>query len=253
MKKLIIANWKMNPTSLAEAEDIMAKLDENIRTIPTPNFDLIICPPFVFIEELVKLLQGMSAQLGAQDIAFRPENAQTGEVSGTQLAKLGVRYVIIGHSDRRWKFGENDAMVNSKLKTALVEGLTPVVCLGERTREGNWQDELRIQTTATFRGLTPGQIEACAIAYEPVWAISTTLGARPDTPTSTVQSMSIIRDVLADHYQLSANSFLYGGSVTPDNARGFLERPEINGILVGTASLNPDDFAQILSIASQIS
>jgi len=253
MKKLIIANWKMNPASLAEAEDIVAKLDENIRTIPEPKFDLVICPPFVFIEEIAKFLQGMSAQLGAQDVAFRPENAQTGEVSGAQLAKLGVRYVIIGHSDRRWKFGEDDATVNSKLKTALAEGLTPVVCLGERTREGNWQDELKVQTVATFRGLTSGQIGACVIAYEPVWAISTTPGAKPDTPASAVQSMSIIREVLADHYQLSTNNFLYGGSVTPGNVRDFLERSEISGVLVGAASLRPDDFAQILSIASQMS
>jgi triosephosphate isomerase len=192
----------------------------------------------------------MSAQIGAQDVALGEVSSQTGEISAGQLAKLGVRYVIVGHSDRRWKLGEDDATINSKIKTVLAEGLVPVVCLGERTRDGDWQGELSTQTLATFGGLTAAQVSACLIAYEPVWAISTTPGAKPDTPASAVRSMSVIRDVLADNFNVTTNTFLYGGSVSPDNAREFLERQEIKGILVGAASLRPDDFAKILSIAS---
>ena len=245
-KKLIIANWKMNPASLAEAEDILAKLDEDVRTMQEKNFDLVICPPFVFIEDVARLLPS-EVQLGAQDVALGGVGSQTGEVSAPQLAKLGVRYVIVGHSDRRWKLNEDDLTVNAKIRAALADGLVPVVCLGERTRDGQWQDALMAQTLETFRGLTPSQVSACLIAYEPVWAISTTPGAKPDTPASAVQSMTLIRQAISDHFDVSQPTFLYGGSVTPANARDFLERSEIRGVLVGAASLRPDDFAEILS------
>lgn len=256
MKKLIVANWKMLPESLAEAEELLARVDDCLRELDRTTMDLVVCPPFVFIEEVAKLLQEDAlaevAVLGAQDIAVAPRGALTGEVSGEQLTQLGVRYAIVGHSERRWKLGESDDVVNTKLKTALAAGLTPIVCLGERSRDGAWQDELAVQTAATFAGLTGGQVLQCHIAYEPVWAISTNPGARPDTPASAVQSMARIRDVLADRYDISHPASLYGGSVTPENAESFLSRPEISGVLVGGSSVRAADFCRILSVASHL-
>jgi triosephosphate isomerase len=259
MKKFVVANWKMNPQTPAQAQDIVAKIDEHLRGLDAAaqNMDVVFCPPFVFIEEVAAMLgEGILAdvaRLGAQDIAATDDAAQTGEVSGPQLAKLGVRYVIVGHSERRYKLGESDETVNTKLKAALRNGLVPIVCVGERTRTGAWQDELAAQVVATLQGVTAGQIGQCIIAYEPVWAISTNPDAKPDTPASAVLSMGLIRDVLADHFNVAHNVFLYGGSVTPDNAGSFLERPEISGVLVGGASVRAEQFCTILSVASRIS
>jgi triosephosphate isomerase len=258
MKKLIVANWKMNPRTSAEAGDIVAKIDEHVRGMEsgTQRLDIVFCPPFVFLEDVAAMLsEGVLAdvaRLGAQDIAARDDLAQTGEVSGPQLAKLGVRYVIAGHSDRRYKLGETDEMVNTKVRAALRNALVPIVCVGERTREGDWKDALAVQVAATLQGLTPGQVSQCVIAYEPVWAISTNPDAKPDTPAGAVVSMGLIREALADHFDVSHHAFLYGGSVTPANAQDFLERPEIGGILVGGASVRAEDFCAILSVAARI-
>jgi len=255
MKKLIVANWKMNPGTLAEAQDIVAKIDEHVRGLGAgaQQLDVVFCPPFVFLEDVAAMLgEGVLAdvaRLGAQDIAARDDAAQTGEVSGPQLAKLGVRYVIVGHSDRRYKLGETDEMVNAKLQAVLRNGLVPIVCVGEQAREDGWQDALKAQVVATLYGLTPGQVSQCIIAYEPVWAISTNPDAKPDTPAGAVLSMGLIREALADHFDVSHHAFLYGGSVTPANADDFLQRPEISGVLVGGASVRAEDFCAILSAA----
>jgi triosephosphate isomerase len=255
MKKLIVANWKMLPPILAEAEELLARMDDCLRELDRTALDIVVCPPFVYTEEVSKLLrEGALADvtaLGAQDIAIAPTGAFTGEVSGAQLVGLGVRYVIVGHSERRWKLGESDDVVNAKLSAALAAGLTPIVCLGERSRDGAWQEELAAQTAATFAGLTGHQTLRCHIAYEPVWAISTNPGARPDTPGSAVQAMAIIRDILTDRHNIAHPAFLYGGSVTPDTVEQFLNRPEIAGVLVGGASVRAGDFCRILSVASR--
>jgi triosephosphate isomerase len=230
-------------------------MEERMRELDREMFSVVMCPPFVFLEDVARRLgDGVLAEaavLGAQDIAARDDAAQTGEVSGPQLAQLGARYVIVGHSERRYKLGETDEMVNEKLKAALRNGLVPLVCIGERKRTGAWQDELALQIAETFRGLTPGQVGQCVIAYEPVWAISTNPDAQADTPASAVLSMNLIREALADQFNVSHHAFLYGGSVTPDNAEAFLSRHEISGVLIGGASVRADDFCAILSIAAQ--
>ncbi len=273
MKKLIVANWKMNPATLAEAQDIVAKIDEHVRGLGAgaQNLDVVFCPPFVFLEDVATMLgEGMLAdvaRLGAQDIAALDDSAQTGstslttsgEVSGPQLAKLVVRYVIVGHSDRRYKLGESDEIVNAKLQAALRNGLVPIVCVGERTRstgsgqacEGQWQDALKAQVVATLHGLTPGQVSQCIIAYEPVWAISTNPDAKPDTPSSAVESIVLIQQTLSSKLKAQSSKFLYGGSVTPANADDFLQRPEISGELVGGAYVRAEDFCAILSVATR--
>lgn len=258
MKKLVVANWKMNPATVAGAHDIVAAVSRQVAAMGSDaqQLDIVFCPPFVFLEDVAAMVGHDEladfSRLGAQDIAARDDGAQTGEVSGPQLAKLGVKFVIIGHSERRYKLGETDETVNTKLKSALRNGLIPIVCVGERTRDGDWQDGLTVQVAATLKGLTPGQVSQCIIAYEPVWAISTNPDAKPDTPAGAVLSLGLIREALADHFDVAQNTFLYGGSVTPENAQGFLERAEIGGVLVGGASVRPDDFFRILSVAAHI-
>lgn len=256
MKKLVIANWKMNPQTLGEAEGLIERTESLLAELgpAAERLDVVLCPPFVFTEEVAKLVQqGVLASvvsLGAQDVAPSEGGAQTGEVGAAQLIRLGVRYVIVGHSERRWGLGEDDAAVSAKLKVVLRAGLVPVLCLGERTRTGDWQGALAAQTAASLDGLTPAEAARCLIAYEPVWAISTNPGASPDTPANAVRAVGIIREVLTDRFSAQSR-FLYGGSVTPDNVASFLERPELAGILVGGASVRPDDFCSILTIASR--
>lgn len=250
-KKIIAANWKMNPTTLAEAQEILERADEYLGTLDDrKEFTLIFCAPFVFLEEVAKYL-GTShlahqASLGAEDIATEDSGALTGEVSGPMLQKLGVRHVIIGHSERRWKLGESDEVTNKKLKAALRNELIPIVCIGEKVRDENFKDFLRNQITATFAGLTPDDLGKCIVAYEPVWAISSNPGAKPDTPESAVESISAIKEIL------NTAPCLYGGSVNSGNVRSFLSKDEVDGVLIGGASVDKEEFVKILSIVREI-
>lgn len=251
-KKLIIANWKMSPATWGEAQGLLEFVSERLASFPDQRFSLAVCPPFVFLEEAAKLFSqsdiGNRASLGAQDIFWDDAGADTGEISGPQLTALGVRYVIVGHSERRWKLGESDDIVNKKLIAVLRNGMIPIVCLGERTRDAGYEKFLRTQALATFHGLSAGDIERCLIAYEPVWVISTNPDARPDTPKSALESMAVIRDALG---AVSAK-ILYGGSVTPANAHDFLSQADIGGVLVGGASVRKEEFGNILTLANAV-
>ena len=257
MGKLIIANWKNHPDTLAEAEQILDLVDGYLDSLlETERFGLVFCPPFVFTEEVGKMLKTShmehQAELGAQDISVDDNAATTGEVSGSMLQKLGVRYVIVGHSERRWKLGESDKIVNQKLKTVLRNEMVPIVCIGERIRDDNFKDFIKKQVEATFAGLSVDEAARCLIAHEPVWAISTTPGARPDTPESALESISIIKEVLSITYNLKPKTYLYGGSITSANAWEFLQNDGFNGVLIGGASVDKEEFIRILSIAQQI-
>lgn len=232
MNKIIVANWKMNPQTLQEAEDLFRI-----------SADVIVCPPFVYIEELSKIKSG--AILGAQDIALSDEPDQTGEVSGEMLRQFGVMYVIIGHSERRWKLGESDEIVNKKLKLALAHNFRPIVCIGEKVRDENFRDFLKEQVNSTFAGLSAEQIEKCLIAYEPVWAISTNREAKPDMPEATVESVNFIKSILN-------TVVLYGGSVNSKNVSDFISLSEIAGVLVGGASVNKEEFKKIIGISLNV-
>lgn len=235
MKKIVVANWKMRPDTLKEAESLFRA-----------SSGAVVCPPFIYLEELSKIDSG--AILGAQDISLSDESGQTGEISGEMLKQFEVRYVIVGHSDRRWKLGESDETVNKKLKLALSHGLIPIVCIGEKSRDQGFEDFLKKQVLSTFAGLLASeQAEKCLVVYEPVWAISTAPGAKPDTPESALESIRIIKQALS-----SDLPFLYGGSVTSANARDFLSLKEISGVLVGGASLDKEEFKKIIGIASHV-
>ncbi len=255
MKKYIVANWKMNPQSVAEAKDILAYIDEYLKNETDREYSLVICPPFVFLDDVSKILNTSrlsgQAELGAQDIALADSGAWTGEVSGPMLKRLGVEYVIVGHSERRWNppagGGESDETVNKKLKTILANNLTPIVCVGEKIRDENFKEFLKEQVSATFNGLSADEIGKCLIAYEPVWAISSNPDAYPDTPESALESISVIQDCLTKSYSLITNPlFLYGGSVTSINVQSFLSLEQISGVLVGGASVKKEEFVQIL-------
>lgn len=256
----------MLPTSWAEAEQILNFVNDHLQQSSEAlakeekEFSLVFCPPFVFLEEVGKIL-GTShlahqAELGAQDIFWEDSGTDTGEISGPMLNKLGVRYVIVGHSERRWKLGESDEVVNKKLKAVLRNEMVPIVCVGERIRDDNFKEFLKEQVAATFAGLSADEIGKCMIAYEPIWAISSNPGARPDTPESALQSIHIIREVLTGNWKLETGNLpkiLYGGSVTSKNMADFVSQKEIDGVLVGGASVNKEEFVKILKAAGQYS
>lgn len=277
-KKYIIANWKNHPDSWAEAEQILDFVNDHLesRNFSTIRQDLdnqvlpgiVLCPPFVFLEEVGKVLKTShlehEAELGAQDIAVEDSSALTGfgvgsralagnsgEVSGSMLQKLDIRYVIVGHSERRWKLGESDETVNKKLKAVLRNGMTPVVCIGEKIRDDNFKEFLREQAEKTFAGLSSDDLGKCMIAYEPVWAISTNPDARPDSPESAIESITVIGETLIENWKLKTENlplFLYGGSITSKNVADFVGQKEIDGVLVGGASVNKEEFVKILSM-----
>jgi triosephosphate isomerase len=245
-KKYIVANWKMSPQSVAEAEEILAYIDEHLNSeTHHAEQSLVICPPFVFLEDVSRMLKtshlAQYAELGAQDIALADSGAWTGEVSGPMLRRLGVRYVIIGHSERRWKVGESDEVVNKKLKTALKNELTPIVCIGEKERDDQYKEFLKNQIEATFAGLSDDERGKCLVAYEPVWAISTNPGARPDKPEDTLEAIAVIKECFGPETRV-----LYGGSINSGNAKDFLSQDQICGVLVGSASVKKEEFVQIL-------
>ncbi|MBP6885730.1 MAG: triosephosphate isomerase [Candidatus Pacebacteria bacterium] len=240
MTKLIIANWKQLPETIEQAMTLLDHTKTCLGAIGVSQIRYVVCPrPEYRTAAAAAIGNNDSLALGAQDMS-------------EDLSGSGAQYVIIGHSDRRWKAGDSDEVTNTKLRDALAAGLQPIVCFGERSRSDGWRDELVAQTVATLKGLTEGQVLQCLIAYEPVWAISTQPDAKPDTPASAVTSMNVIRETIADHCNVSHSTYLYGGSITPANVASFLERSEVGGVLVGGASVRPDDVSQVISIAATI-
>ncbi len=244
----------MNPQTWAEAEQILDFVNDHLESGNEKNLSLVFCPPFVFLEEVGKVLKNShledEASLGAQDIFWEDKGADTGEISGPMLKQLGVQYVIVGHSERRWKLDESDEMVNKKIKAVLRNEMVPIVCVGERVRDDNFREFLKEQVKKTFAGLNRDELEKCMIAYEPVWAISTNPDAKPDTPESAIESIEIIKNILFSNFEIRASDlvFLYGGSVTSKNVADFIGQKEIDGVLVGGASVNKEEFVKILSL-----
>jgi triosephosphate isomerase len=245
--KILIANWKMNPPTLAEAQELFRA--EIVEAAKYKNIKTVICPPFVYIEELAKI---DGTKLGAQDVFWKESGPFTGEISTEMLKNFGVSHVLIGHSDRRYKIGETDEMINRKTKAALGAGIIPILLVGEKNREDDRRQVLEKQLLADLEGLDSGQISKVSIAYEPVWAISTNPDAEPDTPESTLEAIGFINEILFKIHNLEPRACLYGGSVTAKNITDFLSHPEISGAVIGGASLRKDEFANILKIVSEI-
>ena len=250
-KPLISGNWKMHHTHL-EAIRVVQKLSYQLKDDLYDRVDVSVHPPFIGLRSLQTLLQAdnIPIALGAQNCHWEDKGAFTGEVSPAMLAALDLTYVIVGHSERRELFGETDEWVNRKAKAVLAAGMTPIVCVGETLDEreaGGTEDKVSGQVRNGLDGISAEQVGGLVIAYEPIWAIGTGKNATPDDAQSTI---AVIRSVVRERFGADAASAVriqYGGSVKPANAAELLAQPDIDGALVGGASLDPDDFARIIT------
>jgi triosephosphate isomerase (TIM) len=251
-KPLIAANWKMYKTP-AEAEQYA---HEFLPLIAAPQrAELVICPPYLALQTLVRSFQGSPVRVGAQNMHSEEEGAFTGEISAPMLLSIGVTHTILGHSERRHYNGETDWDVNRKLHAALTHGLCPIVCVGEvqeEREEGRTNDVLERQVKIALEGIQPADAAPIVIAYEPVWAIGSGQSA---TPEVAAEAHGIVRKAVAERlgHQVAENlRILYGGSVKPGNASSLLCHPEIDGALIGGASLNPQSFAGIIRCENEV-
>ncbi len=249
MRKPIIAgNWKMNKTA-AEAKELLTALKPKVKDAAC---DVVVCVPFTDVALAAELLKGSNIAVGAQNIAWADSGAFTGEISAAMLKEAGAEYVIIGHSERRQYFGETDASVNARLVQALKNGLKPIVCVGEKLeeREGGLTDKVcKTQVVGAFEGISAECAEKVVIAYEPVWAIGTGKTATDEQANETI---GYIRSVVAELYGkkiADAMRIQYGGSMNVKNVVGLMAQPEVDGGLIGGASLKADDFAYIVNAA----
>ncbi len=245
-KKLIAANWKMYKTP-SEAQAFMGWLLPQVHG--HTRDEIVVCPPFTDLAVVIEAARDTNVSVGAQDCHWEKQGAFTGEVSAAMLADIGCTHVIIGHSERRQMFGDTDEIVNRKLKAALAAGLTPIVCVGELQEDrdgGHTEAVLERHCSNAFAGITPEQALKMTIAYEPVWAIGT---GRTATPELAAEAHRLVRKRTVHAFgQAVADSLriLYGGSVKPDNAKALLSDPDIDGALVGGASLESASFAAIV-------
>ncbi len=247
MNKLIVANWKSNPDTLSEA----------IKLAESSDFkNVVIAPPHLYLEQVGKLIK--KASLGAQDVFQKDGGPYTGEISLSQLKDLKVKYIIVGHSERRKHLGENDEVINQKVKLVLSGGLKVILCVGKDwlTRRKGITAAKNFVANQLKKDLSGnGKREAGSrnllIAYEPIWSISTSKGNRIDTPEDAVEMISYIKRYLGSRRQILASA-LYGGSVTPKNAKSFLSQANIDGALVGGASLSSQSFKTIIKARDSI-
>ena len=249
-KKMVVANWKMNPATLGEAEVIFM----GIKKI-TKNMDakIVICPPFVYLNSLKQLFIKDKIALGAQDVFNESKGAFTGEISSEMLLSAGATYVIVGHSERR-ALGESNELIAKKVSAALRAGLTVVLCVGEKERDvhGVYLGFLKTQLSESLAGVSKRYVENLIIAYEPIWAIGK--GNEPLDSHGLHQMTIFIRKHLIDIYKGVAGSsvrIIYGGSVNPDNAESMVFEGEVDGLLVGRESLSAERFGEIVKVVSK--
>jgi len=246
MRRPIIAgNWKMNMTP-SQTEGLIKEL---IPLVADAACDVVVCPPACCLPTARAALRGSNIALGAQNVHWEKSGAFTGEISAAMLAELGVTYVIVGHSERRQYFGETDETVNKRALAALAAGLVPIVCVGEslEVRESGGTEALvQAQTEKALSGMTPEQIAGLVIAYEPVWAIGTGRTATREQANETIGFLRRVVAQLAGAETAAAVRIQYGGSMNAANASSLMEMPEIDGGLIGGASLKPQDFAAIV-------
>ena len=246
-KKVIAANWKMYKTP-DQARDFFRDFLPMIQN--HDRDEIVVCPTYLAIDAAIQATKGSSIAIGAQDLYWQQEGAFTGEICGSMLVAVGATHVIVGHSERRQYFGETDDTVNLKLKAALEAGLVPIVCVGEVLEEreaGLTDDVLRRQCLRAFNKVSAKKAAHMVVAYEPVWAIGT---GKTATPQLAADAHASIRAEAADSFgQEFADKLriLYGGSVKPENAHALMSEAEIDGALVGGASLDPKSFAAIVN------
>ncbi|MBI5203064.1 MAG: triose-phosphate isomerase [Elusimicrobia bacterium] len=248
-RPLIAGNWKMNGT-LKEAADLVNAL---VKDLGSPSHEVIVAPPFTALTVVGELLKKSPIKLSAQDMHWENSGAFTGEVSGAMLKDAGCHAVILGHSERRRMFGDTDGVVQKKLKAALAQKLVPIVCIGETLEERESQRTFKVletQVKGALTGFAPSDLSTVVLAYEPVWAIGTGKTATPDQAQEAhlfvrKQVAGLYGDALAQGMRI-----LYGGSVTPENVDTLMAQPDVDGALVGGASLKPIGFLRIVNFKS---
>ena len=243
---IVAGNWKMNKTP-AEAAQLVEELKPLVKDAPC---EVVVCVPAVDFAAVKEAISGSNIHLGAQNVHWKESGAYTGELSAQMLKAAGAEYVIIGHSERRQYFGETDATVNLRVKAAVAAGLTVILCVGEtrEQREAGYTDALvEYQTLIALTGLTQDEVKSTVIAYEPVWAIGTGLTATDEQANETI---GVIRAALKRKYGAKVSDAVriqYGGSMNPANVKGLMAQPEIDGGLIGGASLKAPDFAKVVN------
>lgn len=244
-KRIIAGNWKMFKT----AREAIAFVSEVKDKIKVEGVESVICASFTNLPALIEAVRGSNIKIGAQNLHFEDFGAFTGEISGVMLKDLGVHYVIIGHSERRAYFAEMDEMVNKKIKAAFRHSLIPIVCVGESLEDresGKTEEVCKVQTEAAFQGLSAEQVATAVIAYEPIWAIGT---GKSSTAKDANKVISYIRTILRGMYSDGVAQTVciqYGGSVKPENIREYMAESDIDGALVGSASLQPTSYISLL-------
>ncbi len=242
---VIAGNWKMNKGP-AEAVELINELKPLVKDAKAT---VVVCVPAIDIPAAKKALKGSKIELGAQNVHFKESGAYTGELSASMLKEAGVEYVIIGHSERRQYFAETDETVNLRVKAAVAGGLIPIICVGEKKeqREAGYTDALvAYQTLIALTGLSDDEIKKVIIAYEPVWAIGTGLTATDEQANETI---GVIREAIRAKYGKRVSDKVriqYGGSMNPKNVKGLMAQPQIDGGLIGGASLKAEDFAKVV-------
>lgn len=252
-RRLFVAgNWKMF-TNATEAAALIKAL--KVKVLNIKKVDMAVCPPFTNLATVAELLKGSTIKLGAQNLFWEEKGAYTGEVSADMLRGVGCDCVIIGHSERRQYFGETDETVNRRLQRALVAGLQPIVCIGEslaQRQAGDMQKVVAGQVRGAFQNISAENFARVVLAYEPVWAIGTGVNA---TPEQAQEAHAFIRGVLVEMYgaeRAAACRIQYGGSVKASNAKELLQQPDVDGALVGGASLEAEGFAAIIKAAEEV-
>ena len=249
-KAIIAGNWKMNKT----ATEAKALISELIPAVKDAGCEVVICVPFTDLVTAVEMTKGTNIHVGAENVHFEKSGAFTGEISADMLTDLGVEYVVIGHSERRQYFAETDETVNKRTKAALAAGLTVIVCVGEslaQREQGVTEELVRMQTKIALGGVSAEEMARVIIAYEPVWAIGT---GRTATADQAQEVCAAIRKVVGELYGeavAEATTIQYGGSMNAANADELLSKPDVDGGLIGGASLRPADFAAIVAAAGK--
>lgn len=246
-KTFIAGNWKMN-TTLYDAIELAKSVVDTVGSVT--EVDIALCPPYVNLSSVYELIKDSNIRLGAQDVHWEKQGAYTGKICCGMLKSVGATYVIIGHSEQRTYFHETDETVNKKVKAVLAAGLLPIICIGETLNErksGKMEAVVETQTRGAFANIAKEDAQKCTIAYEPVWAIGT---GETATPEQANEAHTFVRKIVTDIYDRDAAESIriqYGGSMKPANAKELLGQPEVDGGLIGGASLKADSFAGIIN------
>lgn len=250
-KPFVAGNWKMNLNGQTSVELVKSIASGSVETAGQ-SVTVAVCPPFVYLQAVAKALSSSNIAVGAQDIYFEPEGAFTGEISTSMLKDVGCSYCLCGHSERRHVIGESDELINKKVTAAIGGGLLPILCVGEllEEREASQTDQVVTRHVKEgLAGLSAEKLQAVTIAYEPVWAIGTGLTATPDQAQEVHDFIRKLLGQMYDEKVAEEIRILYGGSVKPNNAADLMKQKDIDGLLVGGASLKADDFLAIIEAA----